>query len=70
MIEKTRPATHPATTPCESATRPATKPCKSATRAATQPATKREKEVRIDNLTRALNYLRQEIRKAKSPYVY
>ena len=70
MIEKTIPATYPATTPCESATTPATKPCRSATRPATQPATKGEKEMRIDNLMRALRYLRKEVRRVKSPYAY
>ncbi len=70
MIEKTIPATLPATTPCESATTPATEPCQSATRPATKPATKGEREMRIDNLQRVLRFLRQEIKKTKSPYVY
>ena len=62
MIQKTEPATRPATIPCESATKPATKPCKSATTRATKPATKDEEEMRRTQIQGFLRALRARYR--------
>ena len=63
MIQKTEPATHPATIPCQSATDSATKPCKSATTRATKPATKDEEEMRREQIQGFLRALRARYRK-------
>lgn len=70
MIEKTKPATVPATVPCQSATEPATKPCKSAIRKATKPPISSEEEMRKMLLMNLIRSMRREVRRMNSPYVH